>query len=57
MYGLWLFILFVVLPAAAGAALTYVASREERPSRKTLAFGAAAGAAVGVVLGILLARL
>jgi ElaB/YqjD/DUF883 family membrane-anchored ribosome-binding protein len=57
MYGLWLLILFVILPAVAGAALTYVASREERPSRKTLAIGAAAGAAVGIVLGVLLARL
>lgn len=57
MYGLWLLVLFVFLPAAAGAALAYVASREERPSRKVLAIGAAAGAAVGIVLGVLLARL
>lgn len=57
MYGLWLFILFAILPAAVGAALSYVVSREGRPSKKTLAIGAAAGAAVGIVLGILLARL
>lgn len=57
MYGLWLLILFAILPAAVGAALSYVVSREGRPSKKTLAIGAAAGAAVGIVLGIVLARL
>lgn len=55
MYGLWLLVLFVILPAAAGAALAYVASPDERPGRKVLAIGAAAGAALGIVLGIVLA--
>lgn len=56
MYGLWLLVLFVVLPAAVGAALSYVVSRDAKPNKKVLAIGAAAGAAVGIVLGIFLAR-
>lgn len=57
MYGLWLLILFVIFPAVAGAAVSYVVSRDAKPSKKVLALGAAAGAGVGVVLGIVLARL
>ena len=57
MYGIWLLILFVILPAAAGAALAYVVSRAEQPSRTTLVIGAGIGVAIGIALGILLTRL
>lgn len=57
MYGFWLLILFGAFPAALGAALTYIVSRDEKPSTKLLLIGAAAGAAIGLVVGILLARL
>jgi hypothetical protein len=56
MYGLWLLVLFVLIPGGAGAALAYVVSRAEQPSRKVLAVGALVGAIVGVIAGILLAR-
>ena len=56
MYGLWLLVLFVVIPAGVGAALAYVISRDEKPPRSVLAIGAVAGAVVGVIAGILLAR-
>jgi formate hydrogenlyase subunit 3/multisubunit Na+/H+ antiporter MnhD subunit len=56
MYGIWLLVLFVILPAGAGAALAYVVSREERPSRKVLAIGAAVGAVIGIAVGLLLTR-
>lgn len=57
MYGIWLLILFVILPAAAGAALAYVVSREERPSRKVLMVGAAVGVVIGIALGVWLTRI
>lgn len=57
MYGFWLLILFVLLPAAAGAALTYVVSRAERPSNMVLAIGAAAGAGVGLIVAFFLVRI
>jgi formate hydrogenlyase subunit 3/multisubunit Na+/H+ antiporter MnhD subunit len=56
MYGIWLLVLFVILPAGAGAALAYVVSREERPSRNVLAIGAAVGAVIGIAVGLLLTR-
>jgi disulfide bond formation protein DsbB len=57
MYGLWLLILFIFIPAGVGAALAYVISRDERPQRKVLLAGALVGAVVGLTAGILLARL
>lgn len=57
MYGLWLLILFVFVPAGVGAALAYVVSKDEQPQRKVLLTGALAGAVVGLAAGILLARL
>jgi hypothetical protein len=57
MYGLWLLILFVIVPAGVGAALAYVISKDERPRRKVLLTGALVGAVVGLTAGILLARL
>jgi len=57
MYGLWLLILFVLIPAGVGAALAYVISKDERPQRKVLLTGAVVGAVVGLTAGILLARL
>jgi hypothetical protein len=57
MYGLWLLILFVLIPAGVGAALAYVISKDERPQRKVLLTGALVGAVVGLAAGILLARL
>ena len=56
MYGIWLLVLFVILPAGAGVALAYVLSSAERPSRKILAIGAAVGTVIGIALGILLTR-
>jgi len=56
MYGLWLLILFVLIPAGVGAALAFVVSRDERPPRKVLLAGALIGAVVGLAVGILLAR-
>lgn len=56
MYGFWLLILFVLLPAAAGAALAYVVSPSERPSNMVLAVGAAAGAVVGLIIAYFLVR-
>jgi hypothetical protein len=57
MYGFWLLLLFVLLPGAVGAALSYVFSRAERPSNKLLALGAALGVAVGLVLAVFLVRI
>jgi len=57
MYGLWLLILFVIIPAGVGAALAFVISKDERPARKVLLAGALVGAAIGLTTGILLARL
>ena len=57
MYGFWLLLLFVLLPGAVGAALSYVFSRAERPSNKLLALGAAIGVAVGLVLAVFLVRI
>lgn len=56
MYGLWLLILFVFIPAGVGAALAFVISKDERPPRKVLLAGALIGAVVGLTAGILLAR-
>ena len=57
MFGIWIIILFVILPAAAGFALTYAFSKQESPPVKHLAFGAAGGAGVGVIAAILLTQL
>lgn len=57
MYGFWLLILFVIIPAGVGAALAFVVSKDEQPSRKVLLTGAVAGAVIGLIGGILLARL
>lgn len=56
MYGFWLLILFVLIPAGIGGALAFVISKEEQPQRRTLLVGALAGAVVGIAAGILLAR-
>ena len=56
MYGLWLLILFVIIPAGVGAALAFVISKDERPQRKMLLIGAAVGIVIGLIAGVLLAR-
>lgn len=56
MYGLWLLILFGIIPAAAGAAIAFVVSKSEQPEKKVLMIGAVVGAVIGLILGILLAR-
>ena len=56
MYGLWLLVLFVFIPAGVGMALAYVVSKDEQPNKKVMAIGAAAGAIIGLIAGILLAR-
>lgn len=57
MYGIWLLILFGVLPAALGAAIAFILSRDEKPDKKVMLLGAVAGAVVGLIAGVLLARL
>lgn len=57
MYGLWLLILFGILPAGLGAAIAYIASRDENPSKKVMLLGALAGAVIGLIVGVLLAQL
>jgi len=57
MYGFWLLILFGALPAVLGAAVAYIVSRDEEPSRKVLLLGAAVGAVIGLAVGIMLASL
>jgi len=56
MTGIWLLILFVILPGAAGAAIAFVVSKGDKPRPKVLAVGAAIGAAVGVTASLLLFR-
>ena len=56
MFGIWIVLLFVVLPAVAGAVLTYALSRETPPATTRLALGAAAGAVVGIVVAVALVR-
>jgi len=56
MYGLWLLVLFVFIPAGVGMALAYVVSKDEQPNKKVMVIGAAAGAIIGLIAGILLAR-
>lgn len=56
MTGIWLLILFIVLPGAAGAAIAFIVSKGEEPRPKVLVVGAAIGAAVGVTAGLLLFR-
>lgn len=57
MYGIWLLILFVILPGAVGGALSYVLSSAERPSNKILALGAAIGIAAGLILALFFVRI
>lgn len=57
MYGMWLLILFGILPAGLGAAIAYIVSRDENPGKKVMILGAAVGAVIGVIAGVLLARL
>jgi len=56
MYGLWLLILFVVIPGAVGGALAFVVSKDERPNQKVLAAGAIVGVVIGLIVGVLLTR-
>ena len=57
MIGIWLTILFILVPGAAGAAIAYVVSKGEEPRPKVLAGGAAIGVAVGLTAALLLFRL
>lgn len=57
MYGFWLLILFVILPAGLGTAIAYLVSPAEQPGRKVLAMGAVAGGVIGLIAGVLLSRL
>lgn len=56
MIGLWLAILFVIVPGAAGAAIAYVLSEGDEVRPKVLAIGAAVGIAIGLTGGLLLFR-
>lgn len=54
MLGLWLTILFVIIPGAAGAVIAYGLSKGEDLRPKTLAIGAAIGITIGMTAGFLL---
>ena len=56
MIGLWLTILFVIIPGAAGAAIAYALNRDGEINRKWLAIGAGIGVVLGVTAGLLLFR-
>ncbi len=56
MFGIWIVILFGIIPAAAGVGLSYAFSKEETPSPKRLIIGGAIGAVVGLALGIVLVQ-
>lgn len=56
MIGLWLTILFVIIPGAAGAAIAYALTRGEEINIKWLATGAGIGVVLGVVAAVLLFR-
>jgi len=56
MTGIWLLILFIILPGAAGGAIAFIVSKGEVPRPKVLAVGAAIGAVIGVTAGLLLFR-
>lgn len=54
MVGLWLVILFVIVPGAAGAAIAHGLSKGEELHPKTLALGAVIGIVLGLSAGLLL---
>lgn len=54
MIGLWLTILFVIVPGAAGVVIAYALSKGEEVRPKPLAIGAAIGIAIGLTAGFLL---
>ena len=56
MIGLWLTILFVIIPGAAGAAIAYALNRGEEINPKWLAVGAGIGVVIGVTAAVLLFR-
>lgn len=56
MFGIWIVIIFGIVPAAAGAGLTYAFSKEDPPDPKRLIIGGAIGGVVGLVLGIVLVQ-
>ena len=56
MIGLWLTVLFVIIPGAAGAAVAYALNRGEDINRKWIAVGAGIGVVIGVTAGLLLFR-
>ncbi len=56
MIGLWLAVLFVIVPGVAGAAVAFALSKGEEPRPKMLALGAAVGIAIGVSAALLLFR-
>lgn len=56
MFGIWIVILFGIIPAGAGVGLTYALSKEESPPPKRLIIGGVIGAVIGLVLGIVLVQ-
>jgi len=56
MFGIWIVILFGIIPAAVGAGLSYAFSKEDPPNRKRLIIGGAIGAVIGLALGIVLVQ-
>lgn len=57
MFGIWIVLLFGIIPAAAGVGLSYAFSKEETPNPKRLIIGGVIGAVVGLALGILLVQI
>lgn len=57
MFGIWIVILFGIVPAAAGVGLSYAFSKEDPPNPKRLIIGGAVGAVIGLALGITLVQI
>ena len=56
MIGIWLTVLFVIVPGAAGVAIAFALSKGEEPRPRMLALGAVIGIVIGLTAALLLFR-
>ena len=56
MIGIWLVVLFVIIPGGIGAGVAFAFSQGQQVTVKKLAVGALIGIVLGVTAGILLFR-